>query len=276
MRLTDRALLCAVCVLCLVFALGAATPGGPIKIDVASFDGQPLLIQNRTIEPTGPDQNCIELAWPDALAVPNVTLVLDNVTCRTGSVSGLSFKNCLVLTNAWNARVEGLNCYGAYGGDLQNGITLLGKSHDVRIEGATIMHAVTGIYIPESGEGTIIHASTLLGVTYGIFARSDYAGRPWLVIADSHIAASRAGIVLVNRKQVSIHDDLIYRHMRGYNPADPNWNGIVLINATEASLRDVFIDGAPNTAETYPGTSRGVYTDLPLNAVDVSAVRVSQ
>ncbi len=228
-----------------------AAADGPLVVNVPAFYQGPLVIENRTFDATGPGQTALTLVWPLSPSVAETTVILRNITIRTG------FSNGIVLINAWNARLDTINIYGAYDGHMANGIVLVGQSHDVRIDAATVMHAVTGLLVLDTAEGTTVRGSTFLGVDHGIYAVSSSPGRPWLVVADSHIAASRAGIVAINRKQVSIHDSLIYRHLRGYRPGDP-WQGLVTTTSTDVAIRDVQIDCAPDAAQIYPGPAYAV------------------
>lgn len=231
-------------ILCALWLMQA----GPTVVQVPAFYAGPLILDGRSYTCNGPGQTALTLTWPVSPAVAETTVILRDVHIGPGCLNGI------VLVNAWNARIEGANIYGAYDGTMANGIVLMGQSHDVRIDAATIMHAVTGLLILDVAEGTVVRGSTFLGVNHGIFAVSSSPGRPWLVVADSHIAASRAGIVAINRKQVTIHDSLIYRHLRGYVPGDP-WQGLVLSSATDVTVRDVIIDCQPDTAQVYPGTA---------------------
>lgn len=251
----------------LLFALVAvpAAAEGPLVVSMGAFYGGPVIIENRTFTATGPGQTAIVVSWPDVtVGIAETSVILRNVTIKAG------FANGVHLINAWNARLDGVNIDGGYYGAMQNGIILQGQSHDVRIDAATIMHAVTGLYIPEASEGTVIRGSTFLGVLYGIFAASDYAGRPWLNVSDSHIAASKVGIFLVNRKQVTIHDTLIYRHLRGYVPGE-SWAGVVSLGNADTVLRDVFIDCAPDGLQAYQGPVSAVYADRPLLRSEIHA-----
>jgi hypothetical protein len=230
---------------------------GPQVITVDAHYRGTQIIENKTIACTAPGQTALSIVFPTAPAVAEVSIIVRNVTVTPGCANGIH------LINAWSAIIDSVNVYGAYGDSvLQNGLIVQGQSHDVRVTNMTVMHAVTGIYIIEASEGTVIDKSTLLGVTHGIFAHSQYAGRPWMVVSNSHIAASRGGIFAINRKQVTIHDTLIYRHLRGYQPGW-RFEGIHLANTTEAVVRDVIVDCWPDRSTTYPGTGTALVSTTP-------------
>lgn len=225
----------------------------------------PLIIENRHFRPTAPGQTGLELVFPRSESVADISVIIRNVTFAPG------FAHCLVLVNAWNARLENVNCAGAYYGDTQNGIVLAGQSHNVKIARAHIAHAVTGVLIVNESEGTSIVDSTIEGVTHGVFAdASDQPfRRPSLWIRDTHIAASRAGVVLANRTQVSLSGNLIYQHVRLHPPGSP-FEGLLLRHGTDdVTIRDTVVVCRPGPVGWYPDRSVALTATLPPLIADL-------
>jgi hypothetical protein len=228
----------------------------PIEIHATTHHTGTIVIENKRIVCTSTGQVGIYAGFPEAPAVIEPTIIVRNVTA-VDCTQGLFF------LNAWSAIVDGFTAYAAYDPSiLQNGVVILGQSHDVKLHMVSVFHAINGVYIGEVAEGTIIDKSTFAGVVHGVVAHAQHAGRPWLVVSNSHIAASRAGVVAVNRKEVAIHNTLIYRHLRLHQKDWP-FEGVNFYNVTSASLRDVTVNCRPNPNEAYPaGETRAIAESL--------------
>lgn len=212
---------------------------GPLQVDIKGFHEGPLVIEDVKLRPTGRGQTALKIVCPTAESVVEPSVVLRNVIVMPGFAVGIELVNC------WMARLEGVNIYGAYDGDLQTAILLKGQSTDVKIDKADIAHAETGILIEDVCEGTRVLNSSILACVHGICASSSTPGRPWLVVADTHISASRACVVAINRRQVSVHDNLFYPH--GRHDPGLGWTPTAYINCTEVEEHHNMVDATPLT-----------------------------
>lgn len=210
---------------------------GPVALTPTGFHEGPLIIENLKLYATAPGQTGLRIEFPVAQSVCEMSVVLRNMVIGPGFDIGIELVNC------WCARLDGVNIWSGYGDNMQVGLALRGQSHDVKIDSASISHAETGIWIDDVCEGTVIRGATIVGCVHGVFAASSTPGRPWLVVSDSHIAASRACVVATNRRQVDIHDNLFYPHPRH----DPGlgWIPVALNGCTEVVEHHNMSDPTP-------------------------------
>ena len=218
---------------------------GPVQISVPSHYSGTVVIEDTMFLPSGPNQVAVECEWPRADSIVAPTLLMRNCTITPGFINGVW------IHNGWHACFQNVNIYGAYDNlTLGNGFIIDGESMAVTIDACQVYHAITGVLVVGSAEGTTISNSSFAGVVHGVWAQPSSGGQePWLNIADTHIAASRVGIMAQDRNGVSVHHSLIYRHDRY---GDPNWDGIILRGATEdVALDHVWINADPaNTGRT--------------------------
>ena len=236
---------------------GHLTESGPITISGQHY--HPIVIENKIIRPTGPGQTAITVTFPyEPGSVVTTDITIRNVVIEPG------FTNCVNLSNAWLSNIEDVSCRGTWDNPVQNGVILQGRSIDDRLDGVRVTFAITGVLIVHESEGTKITDSTFVAVINGIFADATGSGfrRPQLVVSGTHIASSRLGILARQRTQVSIHDDLLYRHV--WNGNQGRYDAIILDGGTDdVTIRDVQVICRPGPVQNYPGFSNVLAAPIP-------------
>lgn len=187
----------------------------PLTI-VAEY-GQVVTITGRTFQCGNPDETAIRVIYPDAASVALNTVILrDNEVlpgCRRG----------LWVTNGWNARVEQMTIWGAPAAPMEYGVLLDGRSNDVVLEGLHTFYTVTAVAAVGQVESPKVKDSALIQTEYGVVIATEEVvpERPGAHVTDTHIAASKRGIVTRWHPQASFRGNLIYRI-----GTEPSWVGI--------------------------------------------------
>lgn len=188
----------------------------PIVINCTQhYDTDPPVIENLRLPAVLSGANvAIRVTYPPITSSVRRSVIIRNVIIEPG-ITG--WVGAIELVNCWQAVIENVNIYAgphdnlATGGGLVNAIVLDGQTMDTRIAGLRVAHAVTGVLIKGESEGPAITDARILGVTHGIAALTDQ-GEAGLWVSDSHIAASRVCVLLKNRPQAFLHDNLLYEH----------------------------------------------------------------
>lgn len=223
------------------------------------------IIENLHIRCTSPDQTALSVISPTALVVVRKMATIRNLIVEPGCATGIR------LVNIWFGVIDGASITGGYGDfNLGNGIIVEGQTHGLKISKALIVHATNCVLILEVAEGTTIDGMDCLGSVIGIAALATYAGRPWLAVLGSHFDVSRAGVLSVNRNQVTVSDSLFYRSMRGWPVGDP-WQALLFINSETVALRSVLVDCQPNPDVPLPGEAYPLESTRFVNPMGIMA-----
>jgi hypothetical protein len=212
--------------------------------------------------------NAIETHHVDANASLWRTLFFSGVTVRPVTGSGPAFwNNGFVLTNAWNAHLEGLHCVGENGNfKTSNGILLKGKSVDVHVLGFHAYYVDSAISVdPCHGcisEGLNVTAGKIVAVNTGINIPLGGAG---LTLVGIHIAAEKCGVFLVNRDDPEIFGLTIHKR-----EARDNFIGIDLQGTSNARIQGNMIhvaSGGGGNGKNGIVISDGVYSIISGNVM---------
>ncbi len=207
----------------------------------------------------------IRLDYPNAGSVNECTGLIQRVTIRPKghTVSGHAFKYGIDLNDCWNFHVRDCFIHGANDDytKMTQAIHLGSKSLDVVISGVKIFGAQYGIVSDGACEGGQFSDLTILGCDYGVYFNNSEQ-HPWGVVANSHICAKVCGIKAVNRAQLTIDGNLIYKD----GGSDQEFNGIHLSTnsggATVLGNKIVKQSGAT-------GTTRGILIDGSAEVITV-------
>jgi hypothetical protein len=117
-------------------------------------------------------------------------------------------------TNCHNARIDTLVSWGSYATWGEGGLLFDGRSTEVTVTAAHIWYKRVGIRVADTSERPMILNSALVGVEQGIVIATEQTvpERPGLVIRDTHIKATKRGIVTSWHPQAVISGNLIYQH----------------------------------------------------------------
>lgn len=238
--------------------LETPTVSGPIVRACPDYGHCRLVIENITIEPSGPGQTAIDLSWPEAFSVAEPTVIIRNVTIRPGFAHGI------VLRNAWNAVIRDVAIWDTpdnLGTKLVSAVTLDGWTMAATIDGLRTYGGTTAIYVTGNSESPTITNTAIVGAYHGIIVSTPVL-RPGLNISGTHVDAVRVGLWLHNRVQGVARDLLLYRSA-GRDAGVP-YNGVMVTGgAQDLTLSDITILGqggpvGPSLALQLPAAKTNV------------------
>lgn len=202
----------------------SSTDGG-IVVNVVDYQ-RSFVLKDISLETTVNGGGiALETIHPSANASPYRTVDLSALSVRPASATGGYWSHGLVLSNAWNGRVEGFHFVGKNGThDSKTAIFLKGTTvnflisnfHAVWVETALRTDSATG----DISEGISLVSGKLVDVGCGVWLQKPGGG---LTLVGVHIDARDAGVVLFGRDDMELTGLSIYSRN-----SNPNFLGILI------------------------------------------------
>jgi hypothetical protein len=255
-------------VLLLSCPLTAQTLSDPVVVSQATWTGDPVLVENKTIWCVG-DAPAIDLRFPDSPSAAWESCVIRNVMVLDGAMAGAPA--CQVgirIVNGWNCRLENVTSWSAFA--RMGGIEFRGRTIDAHV---TRFHGYglgTHIALLEQGEGLTVDDSRLVGGVTGVLVSTD-ANRPGLWVTHSHINVQSRGIRVLNHPQNILVGNLIYRQgagpFVGIDLGPGTGDSVVrdnIVHCGAATGNAVAIAGMPAEGNVQTACGGTVTTQTPL------------
>lgn len=184
----------------------------------------------------------IDLGYPTVSSSLWSTLILRDVVINGEWAIGVRCSNC------WSATLDNVHIWGGTpaswnGFKMQAGIHFSGWTVAAMLDKVRVSWANTGLMAVGDVEGLVVTDSTFVGVRYGIDLQATHQV-PHFALKDTHIAAVKIGIRMMNRPQATVRGALIYQWG---GPHEGPFYGVVVGPGSEyARLSDNYIQSRPD------------------------------